>query len=116
MNKIEIINIYGSIDNFQEIFPNDYDRFAEKEEIMVDIICKESDNFIMVVSPIFSASIIENILFTNNVSIEIIDTPEAIHDRLIIEEDNTLDYKEHYMREIKRDQTASYNLLKVLLS
>ena len=87
-----------------------------KKKLYQNSISKESDNFIMVVSPIFSASIIENILFTNNISIEIIDTPEAIHDRLIIEEDNTLDYKEHYMREIKRDQTASYNLLKVLLS
>ena len=36
VNKIEIINIYGSIDNFQEIFPNDYDRFAEKEEIILE--------------------------------------------------------------------------------
>lgn len=26
----KIINIYGSIDNFQEMYPNDYDRFEEK--------------------------------------------------------------------------------------
>ena len=31
----EIIDIYGSIDNFQEIFPNDYDRFDEKEELIL---------------------------------------------------------------------------------
>ena len=112
----EIVNVYGSIDNFQEIFPNDYDRFDEKEEIMIDIINKENGNFIMAVSPIFSAPVIENILFTNTISIEIIDTPEAIYDRLIFEGVDASDYKEknkdHYMREIKWDQTASYNLFK----
>lgn len=112
----EIVNVYGSIDNFQEIFPNDYDRFDEKEEIMIDIINKENGNFIMSVSPIFSAPVIENILFTNTISIEIIDTPEAIYDRLIFEGVDALDYKEknkeHYMGEIKWDQTASYNLFK----
>lgn len=111
----EIIEIYGSIDNFQEIFPNDYDRFDEKENIMLDIIEKEKDNFIMIVSPIFSISVIENILLTNTISIEIIDTPEAIYDRLIIEGNDAFEYKEkhkeYYMREITWDQTASYNLL-----
>ncbi len=34
----EIIDIYGSIDNFQEIFPNDYDRFDEKEELMIILL------------------------------------------------------------------------------
>ena len=112
----EIINIYGSIDNFQEIFPNDYDRFDEKEEIMLKIINEEKDSFIMAVSPIFSASVIENLLLTNTKSIEIIDTPEAIFDRLILEGDDALEYKEkhkeHYMRVIKWDQTASYDLFK----
>lgn len=112
----EIIKIYGSIENFQEIFPDDYDRFDEKEEIMLDIINKERDTFIMAVSPIFSASVIRNILFTDTISIEIIDTPEAIYDRLILEGDDALEYKEkykeHYMQEIKWDQTASYGLFK----
>lgn len=90
----EIVNVYGSIDNFQEIFSNDYDRFDEKEEIMIDIINKENGNFIMAVSPIFSAPVIENILFTNTISIEIIDTPEAIYDRLIFEGVDASDYKE----------------------
>ena len=112
----EIIKIYGSIENFQEIFPDDYDRFDEKEEIMLDIINKEIDTFIMAVSPIFSASVIRNILFTDTISIEIIDTPEAIYDRLILEGDDALEYKEkykeHYMQEIKWDQTASYGLFK----
>lgn len=111
----EIIKIYGSIDNFQKIFPDDYDRFDEKEEIMLDIINKEK-KFIMAVSPIFSASVIENVLFTDTMSIEIIDTPEAIYDRLILEGADALEYKEkhkeHYVQEIKWDQTASYDLFK----
>lgn len=110
----EIIKINRSIDNFQEIFPNDYDRFDKKEEIMLNIINSEMEDYIMAVSPIFSASVIENILLTNTTSIEIIDTPEAIYDRLILEGDDALEYKErhkeHYLREIKWDQTASYDL------
>ena len=110
----EIIKIYGSIDNFQEIYPNCYDRFDEKEEIMWDIINKEKEDFIMVVSPIFSISVVANLLSTDTTSIEIIDTPEAIYDRLIFDGDDALEYKEkhkeYYMSEIKWDQTASYDL------
>ena len=110
----EIIKIYGSIDNLQEIYPNCYDRFDEKEEIMWDIINKEKEDFIMVVSPIFSISVVANLLSTNTTSIEIIDTPEAIYDRLIFDGDDALEYKEkhkeYYMSEIKWDQTASYDL------
>lgn len=112
----EIIKIYGSIDSFQEEFPNDYDRFNIKELIMLNIIENSKENFIMAVSPIFSKSVVESILMTNTKSIEIIDTPEAIYDRLILDGDDALEYKErhkeHYMREIKWDQTASYDLFK----
>lgn len=49
-------------------------------------------------------------------SIKIIDTPEAIYDRIILEGDDALEYKEkykeHYMQEIKWDQTARYDLFK----
>jgi shikimate kinase len=112
----EIIDIYGSIDNFQEIFPNDYDRFDEKEELMMNIIDTENKDFIMAVSPIFSSSVVEELLDTDTISIEIIDTPEAIYDRLILKGDDALEYKErhkeHYMQEIKWDQVASFNEFK----
>lgn len=112
----EIIDIYGSINNFQEIFPNDYDRFDEKEELMMNIIDTENKDFIMAVSPIFSSSVVDELLDTDTISIEIIDTPEAIYDRLILEGDDALEYKErhkeHYMQEIKWDQVASFNELK----
>lgn len=112
----EIIDIYGSIDNFQEIFPNDYDRFDEKEELMMNIINTENKDFIMAVSPIFSSSVVDKLLDTDTISIEIIDTPKAIYDRLILEGDDALEYKErhkeHYMQEIKWDQDASSNEFK----
>ena len=112
----EIIDIYGSIDNFQEIFPNDYDRFDEKEELMMNIIDTENKDFIMAVSPIFSSSVVDKLLDTDTISIEIIDTPEAIYDRLILEGDDALEYKErykeHYMQETKWDQVASFNEFK----
>lgn len=112
----EIIDIYGSIDNFQAIFPNDYDRFDEKEELIMNIIESDNNDFIMAVSPIYSASVVEELLDTDTISIEIVDTPEAIYDRLILEGDDALEYKEkhkkHYIKEIKWDQTASYNQFK----
>ena len=112
----EIINIYGSIDIFQAIFPNDYDRFDEKEELMMNIIESDNNDFIMAVSPIYSASVVEELLDTDTISIEIVDTTEAIYDRLILEGDDALEYKEkhkeHYIQEIKWDQTASYNQFK----
>ena len=112
----EIIDIYGSIDNFQEMFPNDYDRFDEKEELIMNIIDTENKDFIMAVSPIFSSSVVDKLLDTDTISIEIIDTPEAIYDRLILEGDDALEYKErhkeHYMQEIKWDQVASFNEFK----
>ena len=79
----EIIEMYGGIDNFQEIFSDYYDRFDEKKKVILDIINREK-NFIIAVSSIFSASVIKNILFTDTMSIEIIDTPESIYDRLIL--------------------------------
>ena len=109
----EIIKMYGSIDLFQEEFPNDENRFCIKELIMLNIIENGENNFIMAVSPIFSKNIVEELLMTNTKSIEIIDTSEAIYDRLILEGEDALEYKEkhkeHYMREIKWDQAASYD-------
>jgi len=112
----EIISIYGSIENFQEIYPNDIDRFDEKEELIMNIIESNQDDFIMAVLPIYSATVIEELLETDTISIEIIDTKEAIYDRLIIEGDDALEYKEkhknYYIKEIEYDQLASFNEFK----
>ncbi len=111
-----IMELYGSIDDFQEFFPNDYDRFDEKEMLMQEIIDNDKDNFIMAVSPIYSTSNAESILDTDTVSIELIDTVEAIYDRIIFDGKEDLEYKEkhreYYMNQIKWDQTASYQQFK----
>ncbi|MEG1288212.1 MAG: shikimate kinase [Bacilli bacterium] len=107
----EIIKKYGSIDLFQKLFPNCYDRFNIKGTIMKDII-KQDNNFIMAVSPIYSPLIIEDILDTNTSSIEIIDTTDAIYDRLVLDGEYKEKHKNHYIREIRHDQTSSYGLLK----
>ena len=112
----EIIKMYGSIDIFQEEFPDDEIRYNEKKLIMLNIIENEEKGFIMAVSPIFSENIVEELLMTNTKSIEIIDTQEAIYDRLVIEGEDALEYKEkhkeHYMRSIQWDQLASYDEFK----
>lgn len=108
----EIIKEYGSIDLFQEKYPINLDRYNIKKSIMLNII-NSNDSFVMAVSPIYSKNIISSILETNTVSVEIIDTPEAIYNRLIIDGDDALEYKEKhrksYLKEIKYDQEVSYN-------
>lgn len=107
-----IIDRFGSIDLFQEEFPDDDHRFFVKHLMMLDIISDEENDFIMAVSPIFSIECIENILDTNVDSIEIIDNADSIYDRLVLEGDDALEYKtkhkEYYMRQIKWDQLTSY--------
>ena len=65
---------------------------------MLDIINREKEEFIMVVSPIFSTSVVENLLHTDTKSVEIIDTPEAIYDRLIFDGNDALEYKEKHKK------------------
>ena len=43
---------YGTVDKFQEKFPNDYELFKEKEKIALDVI-NNNDNFIMVITLIY---------------------------------------------------------------
>jgi hypothetical protein len=83
---------------------------------MLDIIKSENKSFIIAVSPIFSLSVVEELLDTNTTSIEIMDTPETIYDRLVLDGEDSLEYKEkhkqHYMNKIKWDQEASFNEFK----
>lgn len=111
----ELIKKYGSIDEFQLQYPDRYDRFNIKKEIMLRII-NNQNNFIMAVSPIFSCAIVDEILRSPSKSIELIDTPENIFKRMILDgdEDEAFKnaykekYKNHYINEIKLDLTASY--------
>lgn len=105
----ELIKMFGSIDNFRNLYNDDYERFEFKKDLMLEVI-HHTDNLIMSVSPIFSNDIVEDILKENVSSIEITDTSEAIFDRLILDGEDAVQYKnkykEHYMSEIKYDQLA----------
>lgn len=71
---------------------------------MIDIIDNGDEKFIMDVSPIYSEDVIDSILMTNTTLTEIIVTLEAIYDRLGLDGDDALEYKEkhkeYYMRQI----------------
>ncbi len=114
----ELREIYDSIDDFQILYPDRYDRYVIKKEIMLNIINKH-DNFIMAVSPIFSSKVVDEILKSSIESIELIDTPENIFKRTTIDglEGKELNaykekHKSHYLREIMCDLTASNNEFK----
>ena len=107
---------YGTIDNFNETYPIDYDRFKVKEEIALDAISNK-DNFVMAISFIYIEEIVNNITNTDAISVEIIDNLESIYDRILFYDENDevmLDskeyrdeHKEHYINEIRNDMTAS---------
>ena len=107
---------YGTIDNFNETYPIDYDRFKVKEEIALDAISNK-DNFVMAISFIYIEEIVNNITNTDAISVEIIDNLESIYDRILFYDENDevmLDskeyrdeHREYYINEIRNDMTAS---------
>ena len=107
---------YGTIDKFNDIYWVDYERFKIKEDIVFDII-NNQDNFVVAMSFIYLEEIVNNIVNTDTISIEITDNVESIYDRILFydENDNVLPdskeyrdkYKQHYINEIKNDMTAS---------
>ena len=107
---------YGTIDNFNETYPIDYDRFKVKEEIALDAISNK-DNFVMAISFIYIEEIVNNITNTETISVEITDNLESIYDRILFYDENDeimLDskeyrdkHKEHYINEIRNDMRAS---------
>lgn len=108
---------YETIDKFHERFPNDYDRFNEKEEIALDII-NNNDDFVMTISLIYIKEIVKNITNTDTISVELIDSVESIYDRIRFYDENdellpdSIEYRDahrsHFIREVKKDQTTSY--------
>lgn len=109
---------YGTVDNFFEQYSSDYNRFVEKRDIVSEIV-NNNDNFVMVVTLIYDENIVKQITgLKNTLSIELIDSVEAIYDRIVFYDENDIlipDSKEyrdknrsHYINEIKNDQTTSY--------
>ena len=121
-NFIDLNNIikekYKTIDNFNDTYKNDYERFKEKEKIILDII-KNNDNFVMNITLIYIKSIVDEILKTDTISVELIDSVESIYDRIVFYDENDVlmpdskeyrdKHKSHYIKEIKKDQITSYN-------
>ena len=115
MNEI-IKKKYGTIDNFHNIFSNDYDEFKEKERIALDII-KNNDDFVMIITLIYIEKIVNNIINTDTISIELIDNLESIYDRIVFYDENDKlmpdskkyrdKHKAHYIKEIKNDMKTS---------
>lgn len=121
-NFIDLNNIikekYKTIDNFNDTYKNDYERFKEKEKIILDII-KNNDNFVMNITLIYIKSIVDEIIKTDTISVELIDSVESIYDRIVFYDENDVlmpdskeyrdKHKNHYIKQIKNDQITSYN-------
>ena len=115
MNEI-IKKKYGTIDNFHNIFVNDYDEFKEKEQIALDII-NNNDNFVMTITLIYNEEIVNNILNTSTISVELIDNFESIYERLMFYDENDKpmpdskkyrdEHKAYYTKVIKNNMTTS---------
>ena len=107
---------YGTIDNFHNTFSNDYDEFKEKERIALDII-NNNDNFVMIITLIYNEEIVNKIVNTNTISVELIDNLESIYERIVFYDENDklmLDskkyrdkHKAHYFKELKNDMKTS---------
>ncbi len=115
MNEI-IKKKYGTIDNFHNAFSNDYDKFKEKERIALEII-KNNDNFVFTITLIYIEEIVNNIINTDAISVELIDNFESIYERIVFYDENDKpmldskkyrdEHKAHYIKKLKNDMTIS---------
>ena len=117
MNDI-IKEKYKTIDNFHDKFSNDYDKYKEKEKIALDVI-NNNDNFVMTITLICDSKIVNNIIKTDTISVELIDSLESIYDRILFYDENdelipdSKEYRdsheEYYKHVVKNDMTTSYS-------
>ena len=116
MNEI-IKKKYGTIDNFHNTFLSDYDEFKEKERIALDVI-NNNEDFVMTITLIYIENIVNRIVNTDTISVELIDNLESIYERIVFydENDNLMldsqeyrdEHKEYYVKSLKNDMTTSY--------
>ncbi len=107
---------FGTVDKFQEKFPDDYDEIKEKEKIALDVI-NNNDNFVMVITLIYIKEIVDNITNTDTISIELVDSVKSIYDRILFYDENDEvmpdskkyrdDHKAYYMNQVKNDKLIS---------
>ena len=115
MNDI-IKEKYKTIDNFHDKFTDDYDKYKEKEKIALDVI-NNNDNFVMIITLICDEKIVNNIIKTDTISVELIDSLESIYDRILFYDENdelipdSKEYRdaheEYYKHVVKYDMTTS---------
>lgn len=118
MNDI-IKEQYGTIDKFHESFDDitEYDKYKVKEKIALDVI-NNNDDFVMVITLICNKKIVDNIINTNSISVELIDSLESIYDRILFYDENdelmpdSKEYRdahqEYYRYTLENDMTTSY--------
>lgn len=107
---------YDTIDKFNASYPFPYSRFLEKQKIAMEII-NSYDNFVMSMSVMYYKRVINRIVKSDSISIEIIDNLESIYDRILFYDENDLvmaDSKEYrdahrsyYMNDVKNDMKMS---------
>lgn len=111
----EIKRRYGTIDKFQAKYGFYRERHIEKGRILEELINKYDDNVVIGVSPLSYVIAFRKVISYDNVlSIELLDRPENILDRLVyVDENNVIhkfdfdnkdaDMKEYYYKDIKKD-------------
>ena len=108
---------YGTIDKFNASYPFPYSKFLEKEKIAMDII-NNNDNFVMSMSIMYYKRIVDRIIKSDCISVEIVDNLENIYDRILFYDENdevipdSKEYRDahrkHYLKEIESDMKISF--------
>ena len=98
-------------------FSSDYDKFKEKKQIALDII-NNNDDFVMIITLIYIEEIVNTIINTDTISVELIDNLESVYERIVFydENDNLMldskkyrdEHKKYYIKELKNDMKTSY--------
>ncbi len=118
----EIKRRYGIIDKFQAKYASYRERHIEKGKILEELVNKYDDNVVIGVSPLAYVIAFRKVIAYDNVlSIELLDRPENILDRLVYADENDVvhkfdfenkdaDMKSYYYKEIKKDITFWKNV------
>ncbi len=112
----EIKKRYKTINNFYYSFLSNYSMCVEKTNIILDII-KNNDNFVLTITEIYYKRLVDKILKTDTVSVELIDSVESIYERILFYDDNdelepdSIEYRDkhrdYYLKDIKQSKLIS---------
>lgn len=105
---------YGSIDEFQRVFPFAYDRAMKQADTLYNIIMEDDEDAVIAVTPInYSDGINQLFKLKDVVPFELLDTVDNIFDRVAFYDENDvimedsdeykLKYASVYRREVEED-------------